>query len=62
VILQKAVPVLDDDTPGTLGARILEQEHVFLPIAVRLVAEGRVHVEGRRVRIDARGLRIPPMA
>jgi len=62
VILQKAVPVLDADTPETLAARILEQEHVFLPIVVRLFAEGRVHVEGRRVRIDARGLRIPPMA
>ena len=62
VILQKAVPVLDADTPETLAARILEQEHVFLPIAVRLFAEGRVDVEGRRVRIDARGLRIPPMA
>ncbi len=62
VILQKAVPVLDDDTSETLGARILEQEHVFLPLAVRLFAEGRIHVEGRRVRIDARGIRLPPVA
>ncbi len=62
VILQKAVPILDDDTPDTLAARILEQEHVFLPLAVRLFAEGRLHIERRRVRIDARGIRIPPMA
>jgi phosphoribosylglycinamide formyltransferase-1 len=62
IILQKAVPVLDDDTEETLAARILEQEHVFLPLAVRLFAEGRLKVEGRRVRIDARGIELPPMA
>ena len=62
VILQKAVPVLDSDTPESLSARILEQEHVFLPLAVRLFAEGRIRVEGRRVRIDAHGLALPPMA
>jgi len=62
VILQKAVPILDGDTPETLAARILEQEHVFLPLAVRLFAEGRIRVEGRRVRIDAHGLALPPMA
>ncbi len=62
IILQKAVPVHDDDTPETLAARILEQEHVFLPLAVRLFAEGRLKVEGRRVRIDARGITLPPMA
>jgi phosphoribosylglycinamide formyltransferase-1 len=62
VILQKAVSVLDDDTAQTLAARILEQEHVFLPLAVRLFAEGRVRVEGRRVKIDTRGIELPPMA
>ena len=62
IILQKAVPILEDDTEETLAARILEQEHVFLPVAVRLFAEGRVKVEGRRVRINARGTSIPPMA
>ncbi len=62
IILQKAVPVLDDDTVETLSARILEQEHVFLPLAVRLFAEGRLSVEGRRVRIDRRGIQLPPMA
>jgi phosphoribosylglycinamide formyltransferase-1 len=62
VILQKAVPIREDDTEETLAARILEQEHIFLPLAVRLFAEGRLKVEGRRVRIDTRGLSIPPMA
>ena len=62
IILQKAVPVLEDDTEETLAARILEQEHVFLPVAVRLFAEGRLKVEGRRVRINPRGTSIPPMA
>jgi len=61
-ILQKAVPVLDDDTEETLEARILEWEHRLLPLAVRLFAEGRLVVEGRRVRIDARGIELPPMA
>ncbi len=62
IILQKAVPVLDGDTEETLAARILEQEHVFLPLAVRLFAEGRLRIDGRRVRIDTRGIRMPPMA
>src|SRR5437867_233165 len=62
VILQKAVPVFDDDTTDTLSARILEQEHVFLPLAVRLFAEGRIHVEGRRAKIDGRGIELPSVA
>jgi phosphoribosylglycinamide formyltransferase 1 len=62
IILQKAVPVLDGDTEETLAARILEQEHIFLPLAVRLFAEGRLKVEGRRVRIDDRGIALPPSA
>ncbi len=61
-ILQKAVPVLDDDTEETLEARILEWEHRLLPLAVRLFAEGRLHVDGRRVRIDTHGIDLPPMA
>jgi phosphoribosylglycinamide formyltransferase-1 len=61
IILQKAVPVHEDDTEETLAARILEQEHIFLPLAVQLFAEGRLHVEGRRVRIDTRGITLPPM-
>src|SRR3954469_24589603 len=53
IILQAAVPVLDGDTPDTLAARILEQEHTIYPQAVQLFAEGRLRVEGRRVFIEA---------
>jgi phosphoribosylglycinamide formyltransferase-1 len=52
IILQAAVPILDHDTPETLAARILEQEHKLYPRAVQLFAEGRIQVEGRRVLID----------
>ncbi len=51
VILQKAVPVLDDDTPDTLAARVFEAECEAYPAALRLLAEGRITVEDRRVRI-----------
>ena len=52
IVIQAAVPILDDDTPETLAARILVQEHKVYPRAVQLFAEGRLHVEGRRVLID----------
>lgn len=52
IILQAAVPILDQDTPDTLAARILEQEHKIYPRAVQLFAEGRLRVEGRRVFIE----------
>ncbi|MCL4509193.1 MAG: phosphoribosylglycinamide formyltransferase [Chloroflexi bacterium] len=51
IIMQAPVPVLEDDTVETLSARILEQEHRILPAAVELYAEGRLRIEGRRVRI-----------
>ena len=51
VILQKAVPVLDDDTPDSLAARIFQAECQAYPEALQLIAAGRVRVEGRRVRI-----------
>ncbi|NLX48697.1 MAG: phosphoribosylglycinamide formyltransferase [Methanospirillum sp.] len=51
IILQSCVPVLDDDDPGTLAARILDEEHRILPEAIRLFAEGRLACDGRRVRI-----------
>ena len=51
VILQRAVPVLDDDTPDTLAARVFEAECEAYPEALRLLAEGRVVLEGRQVRI-----------
>ena len=51
IILQAAVPVLEDDTPERLSARILEQEHIIYSRAIKLYAEGRLRVEGRRVRV-----------
>ncbi len=51
IILQAAVPVREDDTPSSLAARISEQEHLIYPEAVRLFAEGRLKIRGRRVRI-----------
>ena len=53
IILQAAVPILDSDSPETLAARILVQEHLLYPRAVQLFAEGRLHVDGRRVLIEA---------
>ena len=50
IIAQAAVPVLDDDDEESLRARILVEEHRLLPAAVRAIAEGRVVVDGRRVR------------
>ncbi len=52
IILQAAVPVLDDDTPDSLAARILAQEHKIYPRAVQLFADGRLRVEGRRVLVE----------
>ena len=51
IILQKAVPVEDDDTPNTLATRVQEVERRLVPEAIRLFAEGRLQIEGRRVRI-----------
>jgi phosphoribosylglycinamide formyltransferase-1 len=51
VILQAVVPVLDDDTEETLSARILEQEHKIYPQAIKLYAEGKLEMKGRRINI-----------
>lgn len=51
IILQAVVPVHDDDTIQTLAARIAEQEHRLYPDAIRLFAQGRLVIIGRRVRI-----------
>ena len=53
IVLQRAVPVLDDDTAETLSARILEQEHLLYPEAIGLVLSGGWTVEGRRFRRSA---------
>ncbi len=51
IVLQAAVAVGEDDTEATLAARILVEEHRLYPEAIRLYAEGRLAIEGRRVRI-----------
>lgn len=51
IILQKPVPVLDDDTPDSLADRVFQQECEAYPEAIQLFAEGRLRIEGRRVRI-----------
>lgn len=51
IILQAVVPVLPDDTVGSLSARILEQEHRIYVEAIGLYQAGLLEIEGRRVRI-----------
>ncbi len=51
IILQTAVPVMDGDDEDTLAARVLEQEHKLYPRAIALFLNGRLKVEGRKVRI-----------
>lgn len=53
VIIQAAVPVLDDDREETLAARVLEQEHQIYPLAVRWFAEDRLRLENGRVHLNA---------
>jgi phosphoribosylglycinamide formyltransferase-1 len=52
IILQAAVEVRDDDTAATLAARILEQEHRIYSEAIALHLDGRLRIEGRRVRLS----------
>lgn len=49
IILQKVVPVMDEDTEETLAARILVEEHKALPEAIRLWSEGKLSIRGRKV-------------
>lgn len=51
IILQSAVPVLEDDTVESLQDRVLQEEYKLYPEAIRLFAAGRLRVEGRRVRL-----------
>jgi phosphoribosylglycinamide formyltransferase-1 len=51
VIVQRCVPVLEDDTPDTLAARVFEQECIAYPEAIRLFAGGRLRIEGQLVRV-----------
>ena len=57
IIIQAAVPIHPDDTPDDLAARILEQEHVIYPAAVKAIAEGKVRV--RAETVDVEGHDIP---
>lgn len=66
IIIQAAVLVRDDDTEETLSARILKLEHKIFPEAIKLYAEGRIGMRGRRVVIrdavfDERPLISPPL-
>jgi len=51
IIIQAVVPVREDDTADDLAARILKEEHRIYPQAIQYYAEGRIEIEGRKVRI-----------
>jgi len=55
ILVQAAVPVLSGDTEETLAARVLAQEHAAYPLALRLLAEGRVRVDGNRAQVESPG-------
>lgn len=52
IIVQAAVPVLPGDDSGRLAARILEKEHLAYPLALRLIAEGKVRVTGEIAHVE----------
>jgi phosphoribosylglycinamide formyltransferase-1 len=54
IVTQAKVPVLKDDTEATLAARVLEAEHRIYPQALRLLAEGRLTIDGGRCLIDGK--------
>jgi phosphoribosylglycinamide formyltransferase 1 len=51
IVIQRVVPVQEDDTPETLRARVFQEECKALPEAIEMYAQGRLRFEGRRVRI-----------
>ena len=51
IIVQRVVPVQEDDTPETLAARVFQEECKALPEAITVYAQGRLRFDGRRVRI-----------
>ena len=55
IVIQAAVPVRDGDTPETLAARVLKQEHVIYPRAVRWFLDGKLVIEGGGVRVKGEG-------
>ncbi len=56
IILQQVVPVLPEDDEDSLSQRILREEHRLLPQAVKLIAEGRLEADGRRINILPEGV------
>jgi len=54
IIIQRAVPVLDNDTPESLAARVLEQEHQIYPLAIRWFAENRLTIDDDQVLLDGK--------
>lgn len=56
IIGQAAVPILSDDTPDTLADRVLSEEHKIYPLAVKMIAEGRVEVVDNTVKIKDAGI------
>ncbi len=60
IILQRRVPVLPDDTPETLAARVIKQECIAYPEVIRLLGEDRVRLQGREVTIVQSAVREPP--
>ncbi|MDP3940136.1 MAG: phosphoribosylglycinamide formyltransferase [Deltaproteobacteria bacterium] len=56
IVIQAVVPLAPDDTPASLAARILDQEHRMYPAAIQLFAEGRIEIEGRRVSVRDAGI------
>jgi phosphoribosylglycinamide formyltransferase-1 len=51
IIIQAAVPAFEGDDGDSLGSRILEQEHRIYPQAIKWFAEGRLQIQGRKVRV-----------
>lgn len=56
IVMQARVPVLKDDTPDMLAARVLEQEHKIFPEAIRLYAEGKIQMQDNKVLLDGKAL------
>ncbi|PHV11293.1 phosphoribosylglycinamide formyltransferase [Chitinimonas sp. BJB300] len=52
IAAQAAVPVLDDDTPDSLAARVIVEEHLLYPTIVRAFVEGRLQIDGLRVHVQ----------
>jgi len=58
IILQRTCPVLEDDDAKSLAHRVFEQEKLAYPEAISMFAQGRLKIEGRRVRVCIRNARI----